>query len=290
MTPPTPHYVLCVACGTWHRAWSRSGNTFGATTLWSDGFVTSTMLPAPAAVIARCASCKAYFWLDGAPRHTPSHDEEEPPITLVVTDAGADRLKVIQAIRGAARVSIAEARAIVDERRAIEVSRDADVSASELIATLQRVGASVEERGLTCGSRPYIPVNTPDVERPDETRYLDALDAGVADTRERERTLRTLTWWLGNDAFRGTGRPWIDLEARSSRARENVERLEAALDSDNPQERLTRIECARQLGRFEDALSLANSTFPIEMQRAAGVLWALARRGDRALAEVWTRR
>ena len=62
------------------------------------------------------------------------------------------------------------------------------------------------------------------------------------------------------------------------------------LDPDDPQARLVRIECARQLGRFDVALSLVNAPFPIELQRTAGVLRALAQRGDRSLAEVSTRR
>ncbi|MFO0602280.1 MAG: hypothetical protein U0324_03850 [Polyangiales bacterium] len=291
MTPPTPHYVRCVACGTWHRAWSRSGNTFGATTLWSDGYVTSTMLPAPAAVVARCASCAAYFWLDGAPRYSPPHDHHDPPpVTLVVTDAGPERVKVIHALRGVLGVPIAEARAIVDERRTIELDPGAAVAPSELLLALQRAGASVAARGLAAGLDPPVPSKAPDVAPPNEPRYLDALDAGVADTRERERTLRTLAWWLGSDPFRGTGRPWVDLESRAARVRENVERLDAVLDPADPGERLRKVECARQLGRFDDALALTAEPFPLEMQRAAGVLRALARQRDRAVAEVWTRR
>ncbi len=289
MMEPRPHYVLCVACGVWHRAWSRSGNTFGATTLWSDGFVTSIMLPAPEAVVARCASCRVFFWLDGAPRHSPSDRHDPPPIALVVIDAGAARLKVIHALRSATGIAVAEARAIVDERRAIDTSLYPDTSASEMRRALEAAGARVEERGPKADPQPRTPSTTHDIESPYESLYLDALDAGVADTIDRERTLRTLTWWLGSDPFRGTGRAWVDLEARDARVRQNVERLAEIVDLDRPRDHLTKIECARQLGRFDEALSLVTKDLPVEDQRAAGVLWALARRGDRSLATIWTR-
>lgn len=290
MMPPQPHFVLCVACGTWHRAWSRSGNTFGLTTLWSDGFVTSTMLPAPATIVTRCASCGAFFWLDDAPLHQPLRDDDAAPAILAIADAGASREKVILALRGAIGVPIAVARAIVDQGRAITLEPDSDTTPGELRRALERAGARVEERGQGVGPQRSIPRATPDVDKPEESRYLDALDAGVATSIERELALRTHAWWLGNHPFRATGRPWIDLEDRPSRVRENVARLAAIVDVEDPHARLTKIECARQLGRFDEALSLVTPTPPTEVQRAAGALWALARRGDRALAELWTRR
>lgn len=234
MTPPEPFYVLCPACGAPHRSWSRSGNTYGATTLWSDGVVTSVMLPPPDPIVARCARCAVYFWLDAAQRLFP-REGADPEAVLHITAVGPERAGVI------------------------------------------RIG----DEGLDAA---------PNVAAPTEAFLLDALDAGAAPTRPHEVALRVSAWRVGNDPYRGTGRAFVRYGDRTARVRESLERLVDVLSLDVPEECVLRGECARQLERFDEARSLLTPALPVEVQRRAGILRALAGLRDPTLSVVWTRR
>ncbi len=127
-------------------------------------------------------------------------------------------------------------------------------------------------------------LNAPHVTELNENRLLEALDSGVAvDVGSRVR-LRKLAWWAANDAFRAPPRADIIMPGRlSEAAEENLQELYKLLQPEDPESRLMKAEAARQLGRFEECLSLLEHPFPDQFQEAAGQIEALARKGSRQL-------
>lgn len=126
--------------------------------------------------------------------------------------------------------------------------------------------------------------------------YLEALAAGLANTLQRERVLRTLAWWRHNDAFRNlaprprstqlaparsTGEPatpgqpvWV----LSAAAAENLARLSCILDPTRDEDRLAKAEARRELGQFDQAEALLLPSFRTGLQPAAEFILDLTRR------------
>jgi ribosomal protein L7/L12 len=288
MTPPEPFYILCPSCGAPHRSWSRSGNTYGATTLWSDGVVTSVMLPPPDPIVARCARCAVYFWLDAAQRLFP-REGDDPEAVLHITEVGPERAGVIRALRAALGVPMGEAKRLVDAGRPFNPDAPRSV-VDELRDRLCTLGAKVTLRARDGRIGDEGLDVAPNVAAPTEAFLLDALDAGAAPTRPHEIALRVSAWRLGNDPYRGTGRAFVRYGDRTARVRESLERLVDVLSLEVPEECVLRGECARQLERFDEARSLLTAALPLEVQRRAGILRALAGVRDPTLSVVWTRR
>jgi len=91
---------------------------------------------------------------------------------------------------------------------------------------------------------------------PEAKDLAQALDAGVADTPERERYLRVRLWWSLNDSHRRSDNrdaPRSDRE----RFQGNLDRL-AALLGDTPNDTLLRAEIARESGSFARSIELCD--------------------------------
>lgn len=93
----------------------------------------------------------------------------------------------------------------------------------------------------------------------------------------REREIRLLAWWAGNDRFReGNER------AISDEARENMMALRGMLDLGDPYERLLAASLSQELGDFVTAVQLTTAPVPdslAPLSRAIRTL-ALAHRND----------
>ncbi len=70
-----------------------------------------------------------------------------------------------------------------------------------------------------------------------ETEYLEAIDIGIASTKEQELYLRICAWWAGNDSLRSQGQSSAyqtqTVPTRSSEATMNLERLLELFDIRN---------------------------------------------------------
>lgn len=101
-------------------------------------------------------------------------------------------------------------------------------------------------------------------EVPTEQDYFSALDAGMGDTPQKLRYLRTRLWWVGNDPIRQS-----PVHTLPPPHLDNLARLALVLSDDDPQQRLLKAEVFRELGFFKDALALLESDSFGELQENA---------------------
>ena len=98
--------------------------------------------------------------------------------------------------------------------------------------------------------------NAPRFLAPEAKDLAQALDAGVADTPEREKYLRVRLWWSLNDQYRGEGNGDA-LRSNGERFQGNVDRLALLLDG-SPNDTLLRAEIARESGSFTRSIELCD--------------------------------
>ncbi|VGO15316.1 hypothetical protein PDESU_03898 [Pontiella desulfatans] len=76
-------------------------------------------------------------------------------------------------------------------------------------------------------------------------------------SKDKELYVRQNAWWMVNDAVRRNGEP-ITL---SSEQKANMVSLLDVLNTEDPDQRITKAELYRELGRFEDCISMLNHQF-----------------------------
>lgn len=86
---------------------------------------------------------------------------------------------------------------------------------------------------------------------------LEALEAGIADTEEREYALRTLAWWRSSDRNRNWRKKKVRQKTPADRG--NMDALRQALErrfeaGGHPSHALLLVELERQLGRLPEAM------------------------------------
>jgi hypothetical protein len=91
----------------------------------------------------------------------------------------------------------------------------------------------------------------PQMQRLDESGYLEALEQGLATTPEQELELRIHAWWRGNDRHRKLDTS--DRYPSTPAAIANAERLIELTNDGEHELVLFRAEALRELGRFEEA-------------------------------------
>jgi hypothetical protein len=95
------------------------------------------------------------------------------------------------------------------------------------------------------------------VVEPTEEEYYVALEAGLAKDRRRERDLRVLAWWRGNDAFRDASHAQAgDGAADPAPRRNNLHALAELLDEKDVDDRIMKAEVLRELADFEAATGI----------------------------------
>jgi hypothetical protein len=131
--------------------------------------------------------------------------------------------------------------------------------------------------------RPKLPVEWADARQfrtPDAKDLAHALDAGLADTPERERHLRVRLWWRLNDRHRGDEKR--DESADDTTFLSNLDKLASLLD-DGANDALLRAEIARERGCFSRAVELCDAL--ISMNAAAHIKETAGLIRARAVAE-----
>jgi hypothetical protein len=135
------------------------------------------------------------------------------------------------------------------------------------IASLRSIGEHDWYRPMVrqlVGQRPIKPEqeppaewrNAPQFHFPKGDELAQALDAGVADTPERERYLRVRLWWGLNDPHRGDDRPQTQ-HGSAAAFQSNLERLGYLLDG-SPNDKLLRAEIARESSSFTRSIELCD--------------------------------
>lgn len=154
---------------------------------------------------------------------------------------------------------------------------------AEKVGTIDRDAELFHQR-VTGGE----PIDSPfsDVRRgrePTEGEYLDALETGLGQDRERE--LRILTWWRRNDSLRHLNYDQDGPES-SNRWRDNLHALIALLDPSIPAEAVMRAEAMRELGEFEVAMQELAGVRSEALAGTVALIRELCKSGDRFVREV----
>jgi hypothetical protein len=125
--------------------------------------------------------------------------------------------------------------------------------------------------------------NAWEVYLPSEADYYAVLDAGLKD-REKEKYCRIRAWWYVNEGMRYSGGRY---ESKfSQEAIRNLEILYELLRMDQEDERIIKAEIARELGRFEEAISILNYPFKKELQKTAALIKTLAEQKNIVVQEI----
>lgn len=106
----------------------------------------------------------------------------------------------------------------------------------------------------------------PHVVELDEADYWLALAYGVTTTPKQEKRLRILVWWKSNDPYRHEPPPTD--AAISEEAMLNIQKLVDLFDEDEPEEKLMKAEALRQLGKFDESITILRSVSDQELEGA----------------------
>ncbi len=119
----------------------------------------------------------------------------------------------------------------------------------------------------------YYETGIPQCLPPSADDLFAYLDTNVLDV-EKERYLRQRAWWAGND-IRRKGKKKYALSDNETR---NLEALAELLDESDNNDRIIKAEIMRELGRFDDAVSVLAMSFDKESVEAVTVIKELAQR------------
>ena len=101
---------------------------------------------------------------------------------------------------------------------------------------------------------------------------------------EKERYVRQMAWWCGNDPFREGGSR--ERERFSPNEEANLAALSELLDEGDPNQRLMKAEIARERGKFDDALQLLQAHFSEELATVADAIRRLCISKSSRVAEI----
>ena len=101
--------------------------------------------------------------------------------------------------------------------------------------------------------------------------YFVILEQEVSDS-EKVKYLRLRAWWAGNDARRRTE----DDTCLSDDEVANLRAFAALLDECDENDRITKAEVMRELGEYQDAITLLSERFGDELAQAAAMIKGLA--------------
>jgi len=117
---------------------------------------------------------------------------------------------------------------------------------------------------------------------PTEEDYLHYLGTVKID-KEKEFYLRLQAWWASNDKYRQNPSNTVSLTIEEKR---NLELLFSMLEVSDPSDRIMKAEIARELGRYEECLSLLNYNFDRDLLHVVDTIRQLAEDGTNKVAEL----
>jgi len=94
--------------------------------------------------------------------------------------------------------------------------------------------------------------------------YYNAIKNGIAENKEEEINIRRLIWWTYNDRIR-KGQNIFNDEKDELRWLENIKRLKTLLDQSDINQRIMIAEINRNLGDFENCVSVVQSIVDIDL-------------------------
>ena len=112
-------------------------------------------------------------------------------------------------------------------------------------------------------------------EMPSLDDYFALLEKGFSDPK-KEQYIRLRAWWKGNDQRRTT----TGKIPMSSREMTNLKALSQTLDESNARELVWKAEALRELGRFDDALSVLAKSVGKEFTKEVEIVRLLSEKGD----------
>jgi hypothetical protein len=189
-----------------------SGNNMG-TRVWTDGKQIAPMLPRPTAVV-KCHQCTECYWLVMAEK-LGTVDTWSRPVQPIENTSETKTSAIFRFLRSAIRRGSKNQPRLEDKKSPSEWSAAAWV---------------VE---------------------PAEEEYYTALQKGLAQDSNQERTLRILAWQRRNDPHRNFS-AFNDGEivAASGACRQNLEALTVLLSEADESDLLMKAEVLRELGEF----------------------------------------
>lgn len=274
-----PHCEGQVRQSTW-----ASGNTFGAR-FWTDGKAVGSMLP-DETPLAKCPHCCRLIWL-------PDAEEVDRIDHLLI-----GRLRQAPPSYRWKCLEIPDARPWWKRMLGIgEPEPTTDLGVEEVdVGKLseEELEQIVQERELKAellARAEELKANSLYALEPEESDYLSfASEDGRSSAHIRHARIRA--WWRANDALRDDDADVLNFRLSGAQA-ENLERLYELLDEASDNDRLMKAEVARELGRFDRALSLLTGSFPAQMQSSVETIRALCHERNVLVAEIpgrsWSR-
>jgi hypothetical protein len=122
----------------------------------------------------------------------------------------------------------------------------------------------------------------PFAEEPTLDHYRQALDTGIASSKKKKLYVLMRYWWLVNDAVRH-GKAGI---SKPPDFRERLLQVRTLLNINNPTDRLSSAEVARQLGDFATAKKLMKFRFPKSYAPTVALIKKLIGEENTALHEI----
>lgn len=101
--------------------------------------------------------------------------------------------------------------------------------------------------------------------------------------KDKEFYLRLQAWWVSNDKYRQNPSNNVSLTAEEKR---NLDFLYSMLEVGDPSDRIMKAEIARELGRYEECLTLLNHKFDDDFIYVADTIRQLARDRSTKVAEL----
>ena len=126
--------------------------------------------------------------------------------------------------------------------------------------------------GVT-GAQPYDKASFAD--------YIAVLGKGGLDNR-KEKYLRLRAWWAGNDKRRKTGKASPLSEEETA----NILVYVALLDESDEEDRITKAEALRELGKYNEVLAILSEPFSEELAQAVGFIKVLAEQRVAGVKEI----
>ena len=106
--------------------------------------------------------------------------------------------------------------------------------------------------------------------------YFELLAIGVGEPK-KERYVRVRAWWAGNDKRRAPGASETPITSREAA---NITTLVLTMDESDGRDLLTKAEAMRELGRFDDALSLLAKSADAGTAQAVEIIRNLSEKRD----------
>ena len=126
-----------------------------------------------------------------------------------------------------------------------------------------------------------IEISIPQCVTPSEEELFASMDTNISDVK-KARYLRLRAWWAGNDVRRKSRKkhPLSEKEAK------NLQALVALLIESDKNDRIIKAEIMRELGRFDDAVSILSMLPDKESIEAVTVIKKLAHKKDPFVSKI----